>query len=516
MDASNTSEMSDVLRSAWKRFAELDSTAIRLTSQHHKLRRWIAIFGVIATVVAVVLDRLPDSSLLAGFAGKDLVLDTLQIILIMLPITISVFAAYINKFLGNGEWLTLRAAAEELLKEIYIYRTILQGHPERAHWLSHRMVTIMRRVYKSMSGQLVLENYDGALPPYHNPKNPDSDPGFCDLDGDEYLRFRVINQRNWHRDRISQRQNELKRIQLTILAMGGLGALFAALGNTLTAWVAVTAAIASALAGWEQLRSLDETIMIYSRVTIELTFARDEWESVPRENRTKEQFIRLVRDSEDILWSQNQKYVSTMQDALAAAAGDEARLVEDMIRSGENPLTVAHSRVASAASQVLSEAQEKVGHTIEASFTEIHTEVETVLAEAHDHDHSDVEGFMAEVAEQMEEGAFSEAEADIPSMEEFVETAERIEEAMPGEADAMREMMEATGVTDPPVDFVDEDFPETETAAMMEEIPETLSPATDDMNGDEEDFSDDGEQSMIEEALSGFVDESAEDEEIKG
>ena len=40
---------------------------------------------------------------------------------------------------------------------------------------------ITRRVYKSMSGQLVLESYNGPLPPYYNPNDPDSDPGYCDL-----------------------------------------------------------------------------------------------------------------------------------------------------------------------------------------------------------------------------------------------------------------------------------------------------------------------------------------------
>ena len=515
MDAPNRSETSDILRSAWKRFAELDATAIKLTRQHHNLRKWIAILGVIATLLAVVVEQLfrSDTNSSLAFAAESL-----RIVLIMLPITISVLAAYINKFLGNGEWLTLRAAAEELLKEIYLYRTVLQGNPDRAHWLSHRMISIMRRVYKSMSGQLVLESYNGPLPPYYNPNDPDSDPGFCDLDGSEYLRFRLINQRNWHRDRIMQRQNERKRIQLTILAMGGFGALLAALAGPWIAWVAVTAAIASALTGWEQLRGLDETIMIYSRVTLELTIVRDEWESTARECRSREDFIGLVRDSEGIMWAQSQKYVATMLDVLAASEGDDARLVENMIRSGRNPMDVIQDRMEANTTNVLAASQAQVAETIQSEIDEVGEEIESALETGITHFEEDtlfkevdeVVGAVADAAQAIaEESGISE------------ETVERPAEDPTGGADLMKEMMSAAEAAPP---FEDEVFPEDQPEnTTEEEFPEAItangSPDRTDeefQQAIEEVFHPEGDNSMIEEALSGFMMESAEDEEIKG
>jgi hypothetical protein len=349
---------SDILRSAWKRYAELNANGMALTKKHKSNRQWAAILGVVATVLAVFIDQYGED-----FA--DIVQTILKVTLIAVPIIISGLAAYRNRFFGGGEWLTLRAAAEEILKEIYVYRTILQGQPARDKWLSHRLTTILRRVYKSMGGQLVLEPYEGQLPPYYNPADQNSDPGFNDLTGDEYLRYRLIDQRDWHRNKITSIQLERKRIQWIILGMGGIGALFAGLGGVWVAWVAVTAAIASAYTGWEQLRALDETIAIYSRVILELTILRDQWESTPSQARGFPHLVTMVRTAEGVMWAQSQKYVATMQDALAAAEGDDAKLVEDMINKGNETLETIQEKMIIESTEVLAHTQARVLETVD-------------------------------------------------------------------------------------------------------------------------------------------------------
>ncbi len=356
---------SDVLRSAWKRFAELDSNALLMTKRHKNIRLWIASLGVLATLLAVVIDQYTGYfESISSFLSIGL-----QVLLIIVPIVISLLAAIANKYLGGGQWLTLRAAAEELLKEIYLYRTVLKYHPDREKWLSHRMTTILRRVYKSLGGQLVLVPYEGDLPPYYDSSNPKSDPGFNDLSGEEYLRYRLIDQRDWHRKRITQRDWERKRIQYTILVMGGMGALLAALGaafnSQLVSWVAVTAAIASALTGWEQLRGLDETVAIYSRVVLELTALRDAWESLPRDRRNHPELVVLVRNAENVLWAQSQKYVATMQEALSAAEGDEAQLVDQMIRQGNESFETIQARMMAESTDVMAYSQARVLETVD-------------------------------------------------------------------------------------------------------------------------------------------------------
>jgi hypothetical protein len=382
MTESNTENASDVLRSAWKRFAELDSNALMMTTRHKNIRLWIASLGVVATLLAVVIDQFTDFfKSISPFLSVGL-----QILLIIVPIVVSVLAAIANKYLGSGQWLTLRAAAEELLKEIYLYRTVLKFHPDRDKWLSHRMTTILRRVYKSLGGQLVLVPYEGGLPPYHNPSDPNSDPGFNDLNGEEYLRYRLIDQRNWHRNRITQRDRERKRIQYTILAMGGLGALLAALGaafnSQLVTWVAVTAAIASALTGWEQLRGLDDTVAIYSRVILELTVIRDAWESLPKGQRGHPELVVLVRNAENVLWAQSQKYVATMQEALSALEGDEARLVDHMIRQGNESFENIQAKMMAESTEVMAYTQARVIDTVDMAGATARSLVDAASIEA--------------------------------------------------------------------------------------------------------------------------------------
>ncbi len=48
-----------------------------------------------------------------------------KVLFIAIPVVASIFAAFATKFYSNGSWLIYRAGAEEIKKEIYIYRTIL-------------------------------------------------------------------------------------------------------------------------------------------------------------------------------------------------------------------------------------------------------------------------------------------------------------------------------------------------------------------------------------------------------
>lgn len=376
--------LSDVLRSAWKRYAELDLQAIKLSRQSLQLRRWIAILGVVATFLAIVTNEFSDD-VQFWFA------QVMRVSLIAVPIIISVLAAFTNKFYGGTNWLVMRAAAEEIRKEIYLYRTILRNHPERDRWLSRRLTTIQRRTYKSLGGELIIEPYEGKLPPYHNADDPHSDPGFTDLTGDEYLRFRVLNQRDWHRRKIIQHKRDRVRIQLIILIMGGIGAFVAALPPDwgLASWVALTAAVASAFTGWESLRGLDKTIAIYSRVILELTTIRDEWEAIPPHQRTEADFIKMVRDAEDVMWAQSMQYISTMQEAITAGQGDEAELVESMLQEEYSITEELRDKILEKAHGVLSGVSNELGEAIE----------ETALDEAQDL----IDESTEEIKEQMEE-----------------------------------------------------------------------------------------------------------------
>ncbi len=323
-----TQQATPILEVAWTRFAQLDAMSTARSKTHLRLRRWIAALGILTTLFAILSQLFSESiSPVLGWI--------LKFIFILTPIAASILAAYVSQFYSTGDWLVARAGAEEVLKEIYAYRTILQNTPTRRMWLEERLGEIQRSVFRGMNGEMILKPYKGTLPPppRFDPKYPDSDPGFNDLAGDEYFHYRLANQLNWHIKEINRRQTERTRLKLYILVAGGVGALFAALGQPLTMWVALAAAFSAAFIGWQELRSLDSVVRNYSKVVLELNILSDHWKNLEGEERDQTEFYKTVRSTEDILWAQNVEYIKAMQEALRDSdLEEEASLVNRVIK----------------------------------------------------------------------------------------------------------------------------------------------------------------------------------------
>ena len=321
-------QITPILEVAWTRFAQLDAASLKRSKSHLSMRRWIATLGVLATLFAILTEIYPATFPAVGGLA-------LKFFLIITPITASILAAFVGKFFSTGDWLVTRAGAEEILKEIYAYRTILQKEPTRRAWLEKRLEEIQRSVYTGMNGELMLEPYKGVLPPSSrfNPTYPNTDPGFHDLTGDEYFRYRLENELGWHSREINKRQKERTRLQWLILIAGGMGALLAAWGPPTALWVALSAAFSSAFIGWQELRNLDSVVRNYSKVVLELNILFDHWKNLEGEERNQTEFYKTVRSTEDILWGQNVEYIKAMQEALRDSdLEEEASLVNRVIK----------------------------------------------------------------------------------------------------------------------------------------------------------------------------------------
>ena len=314
-----------ILNTAWTRYAQLDALAEKRDKPHFQWRKWISILGVLAAFFAVV------TQVYANYMPAVLSL-ALKILLIATPITASVLAAFVNKFYDGNDWLVSRAGAEEILKEIYMYRTLYKNKPDRRKWLEKRLTNIQRQVFRGMGSELVLGKTPDKIPPYYDPDNPNSDPGFKDLTGPEYLKYRLEDQLAWHIRKVQQFETARTRMQVYILVAGGLGAFLAAMGSGFSIWVAVTASIGSALIGWQELRNLDGTIKNYSKVIMELTIIYDHWNTLEPEERTDAEFFQMVKSTEDVLWNQNIEYIKSMQEVLAKETLEEAELVNDVLK----------------------------------------------------------------------------------------------------------------------------------------------------------------------------------------
>src|SRR5258706_15682488 len=122
-----TPKPAPILEIAWMRYAQLNASSIRRTNSYKRLRIWIATLGVLATLFSVlVASFFSGEATLVGVIVKNLFVIT--------PIVASLLAAFGTRTFANGDWLTTRAAAEEYLKEIYFFRTILQGNKDRREY----------------------------------------------------------------------------------------------------------------------------------------------------------------------------------------------------------------------------------------------------------------------------------------------------------------------------------------------------------------------------------------------
>ena len=327
--SNQTSPIPPVLETAWKRFADYDSTAEQQQDQFYSLRRWVLYSSIAATLIAIVIENF-------RVIFPNFLITVLQVILIALPIASSVIIAYLSEFKQSQKYLAMRTGAEEIKKEIYLYRTVMQVFPGRNKWLNSRMTEIQRQVHRSSGGEVVVKPFKGKyLNPYYKPNSdPPIDEGYADLDCNDYITLRLDDQLNWHIKKIQEHNNRRKRFIIYILIIGGIGSLLASIDFLvpgIAVWVALSAAVSSAITNWRELLGLDMTVANYSQVILELNILRDNWTSLEPHERTQPEFYNLVRATEKLLWSHNIRFISAMREDIDNAESAQQKIVDDMI-----------------------------------------------------------------------------------------------------------------------------------------------------------------------------------------
>jgi hypothetical protein len=362
-----------ILEIAWQRHADLDLAADKRTKGFRDIRKTIAWLGILATLFAILTqeffrDLADPPTFLASFRYYASLGVVVKVLFIAIPVLASIFAAFASKFYSNGSWLIYRAGAEEIKKEVYLYRTILPKDKTRRDYLEKRLGEIQRKVFRNLGGEFAFEGYQGPLPSHYNKKNPNSDPGFHDLSGDDYVIYRLKHQLDWHNDKINQRKLERRWMTIYILAFGGLGAILAALPGVFAIWVALTASITAALLGWQELRKVDETIKNYSKVVVELSILFTHWQSLDPEERTAAEFEKMVLGAERVLWTQNREYIRSMQEALREADLEkDAAFINQVIKesadSAERAKEKMHENIIETYEGFLAETEQKLDET---------------------------------------------------------------------------------------------------------------------------------------------------------
>lgn len=378
----NTQQATPILATAWTRYAQLNTMARKRSKAYLRMRRWIIIMGILATMFAILVETVPQPAIV-NFIFK--------LFLIVTPILGSILASVTSKKFSNGDWLISRAGAEEILKEIFMFRTILQKNAKRREWLEKRIVEIQRQVYRGMGGEFILKPYDGQLPPDYNPKNPNNDPGFHDLSGDEYFRYRLEDQLAWHIKKINEYEIERTRLLWFIYSAAGASAILVAVDGAVegpfSLWVAFTAALTAGFLAWQELRNMDEIIRNYSKVIMELTISYDHWGNLEQEERTTVEFNKMVKATEDVLWGQNVEYIKSMQEALAddsleREAGLINRVIKEAVETDQRFKKALEDSLVDATKESLGVAEEKLTKTFQETLGTLAEDASSELVQA--------------------------------------------------------------------------------------------------------------------------------------
>lgn len=470
-----------LLETAWRRYAILDENSTSIQKQYMRMRFNMAALGILAVLFAILVDNYSDQV-------PGIVAIIFRVLLILTPIVVSILAAFSNKFQQGQKYLSYRAAAEGILKEIYTYRVANKNKPNRDKILSDRLAAIQRDLFRGAGGELVLTEYSGSIPPYYDPEDETSDPGMNDLTGEEYLTYRLENQLHWHNKKNLEMQRDRKRIQWAILIFGGVGAFLAAWGGDLAVWVAFTAAIASALVGWEELRGLDMRVGNYSQVILELNIIRDWWLTLRSSGPSDDDVANLALQTEKVLYDQNLEWVSAMRKALVDAEGDEAKVIEDFIQEGREGMDRMKQKLMTEADELLEGGVETAVERVETVIEDSADTLKSMFAglTAIDEEALDLppeeafDSFEALAAEPQEEMAAANQDFYTPDPEPA--TVERAVDA------AISESTLITNAVDD--DFEDEDFGEDEILNFSDEFIDEDFGEDEDEFGDEQDFID--------------------------
>ncbi|MCB0165082.1 MAG: SLATT domain-containing protein, partial [Anaerolineae bacterium] len=322
------------LKSAWERYAEFDFNAKVGAKQRVYLSRAAITLAMFAVLLAVFINSYSAVSSIefTGWWVFNTIGEILRVILVIVLISNFIVFALLMRTRQQESSQELRTAAEEIKKEIYLYRTILQWHEECEVWLSDRITKIQRRVAEGFGTELILKPYQGELPPDYDPADPTSDSGFTRLAPADYLRYRLEKQLEIYTQELAEPQRQRYYLNVGLFVTAGFSMLLAAIpGGQFSAWVAVAIFAAAALMNWLEPRDIDTKINTYNQLIAGLNIIRDWWFSLDKQEQTGEEFFKLVIGTEKVIWSQYNKHASEMWHAIEELKGKKEDALEEVL-----------------------------------------------------------------------------------------------------------------------------------------------------------------------------------------
>jgi hypothetical protein len=341
----------NLLKKAWELFDIYDRTAIATQKRFLNFRIAILVVGVVSTVLVVIKSQYPLNN------SDNQVLNILGIglngLVILAPIAVSVLLAASVKLDRGMNWVLLRASAEIIKKQIYLYRVGFYDRKDADRFLAKEIQVVGDRLMKTqvnrsglvidinkskndnllsllfgLLNQKILspiqksvkatlkwlrEKLDGKS---EKPQNYVKEDLFSPLTVEQYLEYRLIDQLSWYRRKTVKLDSQWQRLQWSIYVWGGLGTFLAAIKTEI--WIAITNAIATAIASFLDFKQLDSTLMCYNQAACNLENLLCWWHALTDEARANPDNIKkLVENTEKVIQSETSSWVEEMREALS-------------------------------------------------------------------------------------------------------------------------------------------------------------------------------------------------------
>lgn len=319
----------ETLRHAWRRFGAFDTASVDNQTRFLRLRSAILIVGVLAAAAGLV------STAAGEAAAKDPggAWATMQPAIRWLTFTASLglagLFAVAARFDRGSAWVLSRRSAELIQREIFLYRT-RRGPYKAAGGDAGKLDAILATQLHALNRD-TLPQFGPAKAGEFGPRivhTPGGQPmtlaggatddGLCALGADDYARMRIAGQHTWYSNKAARARSRLQLYHVASIVIGLGGAMLAFAGGGWVAWVAVTTAIAAAVASWTELRRLEPTAAAYEHAAADLDDVLLWWRALSDDGRASEDnFDKLVTESEAVIESENASWTQDMRKRVA-------------------------------------------------------------------------------------------------------------------------------------------------------------------------------------------------------
>lgn len=347
----------NILRQAWKRYALYSNNAKRNQRLFRNFRNTALFLAWFTTLVvllkpeltkwevgivsnpsnnsvvlwlASVLTPLVSQSGSESAAGDNSILESwLHFIVVLLPIITAALLTAETRLKSGNKWIALRAAAEATLGGIYSYRLMACcpdatkdkiKRPDSAVGLAQYLRKVTTSLVQTEITDTALEPSPESIPPSRFQRM--GDDGFSAMSGEMYVRYRLLEQRDYFQSTTNRLERTLQRYRWWIWIFGGLGTLLAAFSQEY--WLPLTVGTVTALTAYLEYQQVEQNLMAGNQSEAALSNVMAWWISLPVDKReSPENLAQLLDDTETILESNVAVWVKQMQDAQEKAAASK-------------------------------------------------------------------------------------------------------------------------------------------------------------------------------------------------